>query len=264
MMLQYITMETKPDIINESLLLSSASEKKVKKEKKEVPKKIKTEDTGKQFEMAICLALNIPYDGPYNYDMELPEKLKNRLSEQLAILISDKLIHTAKKGSRYDFTSTTDDTIHLSAKTTKKGSGKVAPQVIGQSQPKKFCELLGCEFTNLINLKQYIQENITKILPVMVNYTFDCPNIYYNQDIDKIRYITIKNKIDWNIYKYKWTCNWDKWNNSSTLKIIKEDGSEMALVEFQIHSASRTNMAIRWYYDNVLLFYNDYFNIINI
>jgi hypothetical protein len=30
---------------------------------------LKTEDTGKMFEMAICLAYGIPYDGKYKYDM---------------------------------------------------------------------------------------------------------------------------------------------------------------------------------------------------
>jgi len=257
-------METTTEMNN----ITSSITKKVKKpliiEEDDEPKKVKTEDTGKEFEMAICLALNIPYDGPYKYGMELPKKLKGRLSEKLPLLLSHKMKHTAKRGAQYDYTSTTDETVHLSAKSTKKGIGKVAPQVIGQSQPAKFCKIMEIEFTNLLNLKQYIQENITKILPIMVKYTFDCPNIYYNHDINKIRYITIKNNIDWNIYAYKWTCNWNEWNNSSTLKIVLENGTELALAEFQIHSKSRTNMAIRWCYDNVLLYFKDNFNIVDI
>lgn len=227
-------------------------------------KKIITEDLGKMFEMAICLALEIQYDGPYKYGMEIPEKLKERLREKLSELLPHKMKHTAKRGARYDYTSIIDETIHLSAKTTKKGIGKVAPQVIGQSQPKKFCEIIGIEFVDIINLKQYIQENLTKILPFMINYTFDCPNIYYNLDKDKIRYITIKNDIDWNKYNYKWTCSWHNWNNSSSVKIILDDRTEFVLAEFQIHSKNRTNMAIRWCYDNILIYFKDYFNIIDI
>jgi hypothetical protein len=83
---------------------------------------LQTEDTGKMFEMAICLAYNIPYDGKYNYSMELPEKLKERLSKLLELF--PVCIHTAKKGSRYDYTCLTDESKHLSAKSTKKGLGK--------------------------------------------------------------------------------------------------------------------------------------------
>ncbi len=87
-----------------------------------------TEDTGKMFEMAICLAYGIPYNGNYKYGMELPERLKPRLLKLTELFPMCR--HTANKQARYDFTSLTCDT-HLSAKTTKKGGGKVAPQVIG-------------------------------------------------------------------------------------------------------------------------------------
>ena len=77
--------------------------------------------------------------------MEIPEKLKPRLSKLVDLF--PNLRHTAKKGSRYDYTSSTDETKHLSAKSTKKSVGKVAPQVVGQTQPKKFCEYMGIEYT---------------------------------------------------------------------------------------------------------------------
>jgi hypothetical protein len=80
---------------------------------------LQTEDTGKIFEMAICLAYNIPYDGNYKYGMEEPERLKHRLSKLLELF--PMCSHTAKRGSRYDYTSDTDANKHLSAKTTKKG-----------------------------------------------------------------------------------------------------------------------------------------------
>lgn len=223
--------------------------------------KLKTEDTGKQFEMAICLAYGIPYDGKYKYSMEIPEKLKPRLSKLVDIFPDPH--HTAKKGSRYDYTSSTDETKHLSAKSTKKGVGKVAPQVVGQTQPKKFCECMGIEYTTVPDLKKHIQTNILEILPILVNYTFDCPTIYYNHENNTIRYITLTAPIQWDTYKFKWTCEWSEWNNSSTLKIVIEE-KEYALLEFQFHTKSRTNMAIRWCYETFLTIFKENLSIIHL
>ena len=220
-----------------------------------------TEDIGKIFEMAICLAYKIPYKGKYKYGMEIPEKLAPRLS--VLNIMSPLYIHTAKKGARYDFTCMTDTAKHLSAKTTKKGVGKVAPQVIGQSQPKKFCEMIGFDYTNIYELKKHIQTNIVGIIPTLVEYTFDCPNIYYNHEENTIRYITLTTPIEWNKYQFAWTRDYSTWNNSSTLKIIIDD-KPYALIEFQFHTASRTNMAIRWFYENFLNIFSENLCIIDI
>ena len=222
-----------------------------------------TEDTGKIFEMAICLAYGIPYDGKYKYSMELAEKLKPRLSKLVDLF--PKCTHTAKKGSRYDFTSIglNDEVKHLSAKSTKKGVGKVAPQVIGQAQPKKFCEIIGIENMNNSDLKKYIQTEIVKLLPIMVEYTFDCPNVFYNKEKNTIRYIILNNPIEWSEYGFKWTRNWDDWKNSTILKIIVEGGKEIALLEFQFHTKGRTNMAIRWFYENFLTIFKDNLDIVS-
>jgi hypothetical protein len=225
---------------------------------------LKTEDTGKMFEMAICLAYGIPYDGKYKYGMEIPEKLQPRLAPLVELLPGLK--HTAKRGARYDFTANdATSTKYLSAKTTKKGVGKVAPQVIGQCQPKLLCDFLGIEFTNVADLKMYIQTHPTRILSVLVEYTFDCPHLYYNQEKDTIRFITLTTPIDWETlnYTYKWTCSYENWSNSSTLKVVY-DGSEMALVEFQFHTKSRTNMAIRWCYENFLTIFQQKLDIVHL
>lgn len=224
-------------------------------------KVLETEDTGKIFEMAICLAYGTPYDGKYKYSMEEAEALKTRLTRLTELFPMCR--HTAKKGARYDFTALSDNTKHLSAKTTKKGVGKVAPQVLGQSQPKKFCDIVGIEYTSVSNLKQFIQTDITKVLPVLVDYTFDCPNVYYNQEKNKILYITLDTPIDWNKYQYKWTCEASEWKNSSTLKIVIND-VEIPLVEFQFHTKSRTNMAVRWCYENFITIFKDNLNILDI
>ena len=143
---------------------------------KTIAPRVKTEDTGKIFEQAICLAYGILYDGTYKYDMEAPTVLKDRLARLPELFPLCR--HTAKRGARYDFTAVGDESLHLSAKTTKKGVGKVAPQVIGQTQPKNFCEILGIPYTNVADLKHHIQTNITSILPVLVSHTFDCPNLF--------------------------------------------------------------------------------------
>ncbi len=220
--------------------------------------KVITEDTGKMFEMAICLAYGIDYDGKYKYDMELPHRLQGRLAKLPELF--PKCTHSAKRGARYDFTCIEDPTMHLSAKTIKKGSAKVAPQVIGQAQPQKFCEELGIPYTDVPTLKNYIQANIADILPHLVSHTFDCPNLYYHQETDKIMFIQMVKDIDWSRMTYDWTKKGDDWNNSSTLKINTSRGF-VALVEFQFHSSSRTNMAVRWCYDNVLDIFRDNFSV---
>lgn len=220
---------------------------------------LQTEDTGKIFEMAICLAYGIPYKGKFKYDMKLAEALQERLSKLRDLFPMCQ--HTAEKGARWDFTCVEDEARHMSAKSTKKGPGKVAPQVIGQTQPKKFCEIIGIPYTTTPALKEYIQTEISTLLPIIVDYTFDCSNLYYNKEKNTIRYITLNTPIEWNTYQYKWTRGWADWNNSSTLKIIVDE-KEIALLEIQFHTKSRTNMAIRWSYENFLSVFKDNLNIV--
>lgn len=220
---------------------------------------IKTEDTGKIFERAICLLYDIDYVGKYKYSLEEASKLKIRITKLFDLF--PLCFHTATKGGRYDYTALVDNSIHLSAKTSKKKNGKVAPQVIGQCQPTKFCSLLSIPFTDIITLKQYIQENPKQILGILINYTFDCANLYYNKEKDTIRFITLTTQIDWSQYNYSWTCKWSEWNNSSVLKIVTTEKT-IPLVEFQFHSKSRTNMAIRWYYDEFLTLFQTHLNIV--
>jgi hypothetical protein len=226
-------------------------------------KKLQTEDTGKLFEKAICDALHIDYDGNYKYSREAAAELAKRLTSLKDYVPAD-LRHSARRGSRYDFTSVSDETKHISAKSTKRGCGKVAPQIIGQPQPKKFCELIGIPYTesDYGSIKQHIQTQIVSILPHLVDHTFDCPNLYYNQDKSSLQYIVLVTPIDWNTYAYSWTCPYETWTNSSTLK-IKHNGQDVSLVEFQFHSKSRTNMAIRWFYENFLHVFRDHLRIVN-
>jgi len=249
-----------------------------------VQKQLRTEDDGKMFEMGICLALGIPYDGKYKYDMDIPNVLKTRL-EPIKARFPD-YAHSAKSGARYDYTSIGEPDKHISAKTTKKGNGKVAPQVIGQAQPQKFCDVVGIPYTNIAELKKYIQENISAILPALFSHTFDCPMLYYNVEKNSIRLLQPINSgspIDWSAFSYSWTCDWSTWNNSSCLKISvaranrssqngdsshilsNENGEKtVSLMEFQFHTKSRTNMAVRWCFEELLSVFGSHFTIENL
>jgi hypothetical protein len=222
---------------------------------------LKTEDTGKMFEMAICLAYGIPYDGKYKYAMEKPESLKCRLLKLTELFPKPK--HTAKKGSRYDFTALEGEGRHLSAKSTKKGVGKVAPQVVGQAQPKAFCETLGIPFTDVPQLKQYLQQNAESVLPALCAYTFDCATVYYNEELNTVRYITVKTPFEWSGRTYSWTCDATAWKNSSTLKMRHGD-KDLPILEIQFHTKSRTNMAVRWCFENVLTVFKDCLEVVEI
>ena len=216
---------------------------------------LETEGTGKMFEMAICRANDTPFVGKYKYNIETPERLRPRLAK---LFESHKYIHTAEKNGRFDFTRI-DSPGHLSAKTNKDKDNGVAVQGIGQRNPKDFCEAIGIPYTTLSELKQYIQSNIEIILPVLVTYTFDCPILYHNEKADTIRHITLTTPFEWEKYEYTWSRPWDQWTNSSTLYIDKQ-----GLLEFQFHSKSRTNMAIRWKFEKMLHFFKPHFSILDI
>lgn len=222
--------------------------------------KVKTEDTGKVFEYAICLTYNTPYDGVYRYSTEDAQILVPRLQNLPELLPNMK--HTASKGARYDFQNI-DQNSKLSAKSTKK-SGKVAPQIIGQCSPQAFCTHFdNINFISNEQLKIDIQNslNIPKILDKMMEFTFTCPVIYLNKKSNKIKYITLKEKIEWENYIYSWTRSHEKWTNSTTLHITKNH-KKKSIVEFQFHSKSRSNMAIRWNFEKLIDIFQDHFEII--
>jgi len=214
-----------------------------------------TEGTGKMFEMAICLANDTPFVSSqgYKYNMEKAERLRPRL---MKLFESNKYVHTAKDRSRYDFTS---EVGHLSAKSNKDKDNGVAVQWIGQKNPQNFCDSIGIPYTTLTDLKHYIQANIVTILPVLVSYTFDCPILYYNERADTIRHITLTTPFEWDRYEYTWSRPWENWTNSSTLYV----GSN-PLAEFQFHSKSRTNMAIRWKFEKMLTHFQSHFTIVHV
>lgn len=221
--------------------------------------KINNEKLGKEFEMAICHCCNIHYDGSYKYNMVLSRQLKPRLLKLLE-LFPHKLIHTAKKGSRYDFTCKDNETIHLSAKTTKK-DGKVCPQVIGQPSKEKFCRFFEINISSTHEeIKKYIELNVSNMLTIYSQYTFDCPIIYYNQHFDKLLFIKLKNTINWNEHNiiFKHLIENKIWNESAVIRI-----NNVSIGEFQVHN-HRDCIKFRWNFEKILNLFGDNFEIINL
>ena len=220
---------------------------------------LKTEDLGKIFEMAICLLYEIPFDGKYKYSMEESNVLKTRI-QHLKTAFPYKIKHTAKNGSQYDFCGQDDETIKLSAKTTKK-DGKVCPQVIGQPSKKKFCEFFNIELSvSLLEIKEYIISNISNMLNIYFDLTFDCPIIYYNKKSNVLQLIKLTEKIDWSNYliEFSHIKKNKQWNESSTISI-----NNTSIGEFQLHK-HRDCIKFRWCFEKLLKHFVKSFTVINL
>ena len=220
---------------------------------------LKTEDLGKIFEMAICLLYETPFDGKYKYSMEESNVIKTRI-QPLKTAFPYKIKHTAKNGSQYDFRGQDDETIKLSAKTTKK-DGKVCPQVIGQPSKKKFCEFFNIELSvSLLEIKEYIISNISNMLNIYFDLTFDCPIIYYNKKSNVLQLIKLTEKIDWSQYliEFSHIKKNKQWNESSTISI-----NNTSIGEFQLHK-HRDCIKFRWCFEKLLKHFVKSFTIINL
>jgi hypothetical protein len=222
--------------------------------------KVLTEDLGKQLEMAICISLGIEYDGKYKYGMDVPNRLTPRLQKLLAGKTLPNVYHSAKLGDPFDYRNSETKVGLLSAKTSKSNIGKVAPQEVGQATPTNFCLRTGIPYTTPQALKEYLQTHILTILPILEGHTFDVPILYYNRKRDVISWIERKDLLQWKKYEYTWTRPIETWTNSSTLQIKLPSGKNVSILEVQFHT-TRSNMAIRWVFENVLEVFNDQFNV---
>ena len=230
-------------------LLKKELSKTVPKCKPHVPKKepapkkaLKTEDLGLTLEMALSLVFDIKYNGSFKYNMDIAKDLAERLAPLREMEMFSNMKHVASGGSPIDFTN---GKTGLSAKTNKIGNHKVAPQVIGQASRKKFCSMINIDYKSDDCLKQYIQDYIKEILPVLAEHTFHCPIIYYNGTFDCIKLLNLKSPIQWQNYKYEWTRSVPVWNESSTLKVMGGDGEYKSLLEVQFHN-NRPSLKLRW------------------
>jgi len=214
-----------------------------------------TEDLGKIFEKSICMLYNIPYVGPYKYGTERPMLLKERIKGLADIF--PMLTHTAAKGALHDFTST-NSTLHLSAKTSKKKDGKVAPQKIGQPTKKKFLEYFGLPINmSDSEIKAFIQRDIVRILNEYFKYTFDDKIIYYNEARDVAMFVEkVKNVVfDSKLIEFGCIRKDKEWNESNILFY-----KNIRIGEFQIHR-NRSCIKFRWFFENMLALFPDNFKI---
>jgi len=231
----------------------------------------RTEDTGIHLESVLCDVLGIPCNNKNKNDYraefrEEAEMLFPRLRQMSETHGFQRygFTHTAAGGNPYDYTSTINPDIRLSLKSAKhKDKAKVAPHTIGQASPLKFAEFVGLEEgqTDQSNLKKWIQENTTSVLEAVAKNTFDCPVIYYNKGASTLQHIRLRAPIDWSKHEYVWTKPYAQWNNSSTLKVRLPDGKYRAILEVQFHSKSRSNMAVRWAFDALLVVFAANFDI---
>jgi hypothetical protein len=224
-----------------------------------VVKTLQTEDLGKIFEMAICMLYDTPFDGKYKYSIDEAQLLRSRI-EPLLSVFPHKIKHTAKNGNQYDFCGIEDESIKLSAKTTKK-DGKFCPQVIGQPSKKKFSEFFSIDMSlTLEEIKTHIETNVKNMLYIYFDLTFDCPIIYYNKKTNILQLIKVITKIEWNDYlvEFSHIKKSKKWGESSTISI-----NNVTIGEFQVHN-HRDCIKFRWAFENVLKVFTDSFEIINL
>lgn len=232
---------------------------------KTIIKKVATEDLGKIFEMSICMLYNINYDGKYKYSIEEAQTMKDKIYK-LKEVFPHNIRHIAKNGSKYDFVSEEDETLHLSAKTSKK-DGKVCPQVIGQPSKKKFCDFFGLDANyDLCQIKEYIEGNVHAMLDTYMSNTFDCPMVYYNQYKKLLLFIKLLEPIDWTTCDITFSHNMKnkKWNESSSIIVNgTSETSASTIGEFQVHS-HRDCIKFRWAFEKLLDNFKHHFDVIDL
>ena len=211
-----------------------------------------SENLGKSFEKAICLLYNTPFHGrTYQYNMNDAEKLMERTIRLKKIYPS--IQHVTDYGSKYDFIIENSEDKYLNAKTTKY-RGKVCPQVIGQCTRNNFCKYFNIINQDLINVKEFIQGNIAMIIKKYFENTFLCPILYYNENLDRLSIIKLRQGILWEKYQleFRHLQRNMPWTGSTTLYIVDEfSETNIPIGEFQIH-ANRDVVKFRWYFENLL------------
>lgn len=207
---------------------------------------------GKSFEKAICLLYNTPFHGNrQQYNINNAKELMGR-SLKLKTIYPD-MKHVTNYASKYDFIIENSDEKYLNAKTTKT-RGKVCPQVLGQCTRKSFCQHFNITNQDIVNVKEFIEGNVSIIIKKYFENTFLCPILYYNENMDKLSIIKLRQGILWEKYQFEFShLQRNKiWASSTTLYIIDEFTEEnIQIGEFQIHT-NRDIIKFRWYFENLL------------
>lgn len=199
---------------------------------------------------------------------ELVEKLNKTSSKEVKTLFEDKNISIAKfsgeAGGLHDFILTNNKT--LSVKSNIGKLGKVCPQKIGQMTSKRFYELY-LEKDELPNyeerklaFKEYVFNNIEKLLKDYYNQLFSSDFIFYISELNNIKpsffLLSKEREIEFNKDFISFKKDIEEWKSSNQV-IYK--GS--ILGEFQLHN-NRDCFKFRFFMPTLLsLFSFHSFNI---
>lgn len=223
-----------------------------KDEAQKKTEKLKTEDTGLIFEMAQCIYYNIPYEGSnFKYDMSAANRialsLKNskvQLRDFIPLPTGIRMIHTAQKQARYDFT-TSDGIFQYHSKTNKRlANMPQAAEIIGQGSMNRWKEMFKLPNTyNLKQVKHWIYYNIKDVILLNYSYLFDKPICYYLNDKYYCEWITANPNLFIDETKLGFANNkkLEDWDNSITIKY-----NGISIAEIQTHSSSRHNIVFRF------------------
>lgn len=209
-----------------------------------------TEDLGTCAERGLCLLLNTPFEKKFRYSMEEAERLSRRFAALGPRLAGYR--HTGAKDKLYDFKAGEGG---LSVKTTKDGSYKVCPQIVGQTTRKRWCEAFGIPVDSTgADIKAHILASLPTLMPIYEHNTFHCPVLFYDKKEDACLYIRrTEVEIPWATAGLTWSrggAGQEAWNESNTLY----GASGKAIGEFQIH-AHRNCVKFRFNLKNLLAEY---------
>jgi hypothetical protein len=189
-----------------------------------------TETFGMSCEVALCEMFNIPHSiSESRISKNDVNQIRNLFEkEDLGFRLSK---HIGKQ-NKVDFVTTNNETV--SVKTNTSGY-KVCPQVIGQTTKKKFCEFFHMEDLSTDEIKEFIYENIDKLIVKYFEHLFCCDILIWIGKGQKMKIFRQKEMLEkyGNIkdLDFTWTRTLNRWNESNTLK-----ANGKTIAEFQIHT----------------------------
>jgi hypothetical protein len=218
-------------------------EPKVKKEKVKnfEDKTLKTEDTGKIAEMAVCLFYDIPFEGEFKYDMDEAKRISKLIPSSLKEEWAEECEHTATIKGKQDFTS--PDGKYLSLKSNKESGRMLAPQFIGQPTRKSFREKLNIpqpEEDTYDDLKEYAVKNVISLLKLYWKHAFNTHLLYYSEKDDSFTLFEPKKCPNFKKGEITFTKQGDKWLESTSLR-----WKNIPIGEFQCQNG-RNCFKFRW------------------
>ena len=214
---------------------------------------LKTEDTGKIAEKAICDLIETPFGGTFKYAQEDVDEMTIRLGPMYETLAG--YVHTGNVDNVYDFKRGEKG---LSVKTNKHDTDwKVCPQRIGQTTKKRFCAYFELPTTDVDSIKTFLTTQTIRALTAYAVNTFHCDILYYNKGSDQVLLIEpiAAMSFEGHTLTFSHIEKQKAWNESTTLYI---DGKPLG--EFQIHT-HRDGVKFRFQLKTVLDIFKDCFRV---